>query len=56
MKQLKEKIAKSGLKLTFIADKVGVGQSHLTMMLNENATMPEHVRNAINELLSKVTV
>jgi len=56
MKQLKEKIQKSGLKQNFIAEKVGVGNSHLTMMLNGNAVMPEDVRNKINELLSKVSV
>lgn len=56
MKQLKERISKSGLKQTFIAEKVGVGNSHLTMMLNGNANMPEDIRNKINELLLKVTV
>lgn len=56
MKQLKEKIEASGLKQKFIAEKVNVGESHLTMMLNGKATMPEDVRNKINELLTKVTV
>lgn len=56
MKELKRKIKESGLKQRFIADKLGIGEAHLTMMLNENATMPEHIRNAINELLSRVTI
>lgn len=56
MEKLKEKIKQSGLKQGFIADKIGVGASHLTMMLNGNATMPEDIRNKINQLLSKVTV
>lgn len=57
MKQLKEKIAKSGLKLNFIADKVGIkNPSHLTMMLNGYANMPEEIRNKINGLLTKATV
>lgn len=56
MKQLKEKIRLSGLKQVFIAEKIGIGQSHLTMMLNGNAVMPEDVRNKINELLKRVTV
>jgi ATP phosphoribosyltransferase len=56
MEKLKEKIKQSGLKQGFIADKIGIGASHLSMMLNGNATMPEDVRNKINQLLSKVIV
>lgn len=56
MKQLKEKIKESGLKQNFIADKCGVGHSHFSMMLNGSVTMPESVRNKINELLLKVTI
>lgn len=52
---LREKIKASGLKQKFIAEKVGISESHLTMMLNENASMPEIVRNKINDLLKKVT-
>lgn len=52
MKQLKERIRLSGLKQSFIAEKVGIGSSHLTMMLNGNAVMSEDIRNKINELLS----
>lgn len=56
MEKLKEKINKSGLKKSFIAKKIDIGASHLIMMLNGNATMPEDVRNKINELLSKVII
>ena len=56
MKQLKEKIIDSGLKLNHIARRIGIGASHLTMMLNGNAVMPEEIRNKINDLLSKVAV
>lgn len=56
MEKLKEKIRDSGLKQSYIAARIGVGQSHLTMMLNGNATMPEEIRNKINELLDKMPV
>jgi len=56
MEELKKRIKQLGIKQKFIANRVGVGEAHLTMMLNGNATMPENVRNAINELLSKVLV
>lgn len=55
MKELKRKIKESGLKQKFIAEKVGISEAHFTMMLNENAVMPEAVRNSINSLLQKVT-
>lgn len=51
MEKLKEKIKESGLKQNFIAQKVGIGESHLTMMLSGKATMPEDVRNKIDILL-----
>lgn len=56
MKDLKKRIKESGLKQRFIAEKLGIGESHLTMMLNEKATMPESIRNEINQLLAKVSV
>jgi len=54
MNRLKEKIRQSGLLKTHIAEKVGVSSSHLSMMLNEKATMPESVRNKINDILNSV--
>lgn len=56
MEKLKKRIQERGLKLNFIADRVGVSSPHLTMMLNGNATMPESIRNQINELLEKVAL
>lgn len=56
MEKLKERIRESGLKQNFIADKCGVGHAHFSMMLNGIATMPELVRNRINELLLKASV
>ncbi len=56
MKQLRDRIRNSGLKQKFIAEKIGIGQTHLAMMLNDKATMPEMVRNSINDLLDKVLV
>lgn len=55
MEKLKEKIREAGLRQNFVADKCGVGHAHFSMMLNGTATMPESVRNKINELLIKVT-
>ncbi len=54
MKELRKKIKESGLKQTFIAAKLGISPQYLTMMLSGNATMPEHTRNEINEILAKV--
>lgn len=54
MEKLKERIRESGLKQNHIADKCGVGHAHFSMMLNGTATMPESVRNMINDLLVKV--
>jgi len=56
MEKLKEKIKQSGLKQGFIADKIGVGASHLTMMLNGNATMTAETELAINKILDKYLV
>lgn len=54
MEKLKERIKQSGLKRKFIASKIGIGSSHLTMMLNGNANMPENVEKNINKLLNKI--
>lgn len=56
MKQLKERIKLSGLKQCYIAEKVGIGASHLTMMLNDNAVMPEKIKTAIDKLLDNYTL
>jgi len=53
---LREKIKASGLKQKFIAEKLGLSEAHLTMMLNGKATMPEFIRNDLNTLLKLVGV
>jgi hypothetical protein len=55
MEELKKNIEASGLLKSFIADKVGVSSAHLSMMLNEKATMPEDVRNKITLLLKQAS-
>lgn len=51
---LQEKIKESGLRQNFLADKLGLSKSHFNQMIKGTATMPEHIRNKLNELLSKV--
>lgn len=53
MKELKEAIKQSGLKQNWIAIKVGIGNAHLTMMLNGKAKMGDMVRKKIEKLLEK---
>lgn len=55
MEKLKQRIKQSGLKQKFIADAVGVGESHLTMMLNGigSANMSPELEDKINKLLDK---
>lgn len=53
MKELKLRIKRSGLKQKFISESVGIGESHLTMMLNKGATMSDEVKDKINKLLIK---
>jgi predicted XRE-type DNA-binding protein len=56
MKQLKERIKQSGLKQSYIAERVGISASHLTMMLNEKAKMSETVKIKIDNLLTNFHV
>jgi transcriptional regulator with XRE-family HTH domain len=58
MKQRKQdellaRIKDSGLTKIFIAEKIGVSNAHLSMMLNGNATFSEEHRNKINILLTQ---
>lgn len=52
---LKQKIINSGIKQIKIAEKLGITPEYLNLMLNGKIDMSEHIRNKINELLSKVT-
>lgn len=56
MKELKLRIKRSGLKQKFIANSVGISESHLTMMLNKGATMSDRVRNEIITILEKYKI
>lgn len=56
MKRLTEKIKRSGLLKSHIADKVGLSPSHLSMMLNNKATMPESTRYKINKIVDAVLI
>jgi len=58
MKQRKQtellaKIKDSGLTKVFIAEKIGISNAHLSMMLNGNATFSEEHRNKINSLINQ---
>lgn len=48
---LKQKILDKGLKMKWIADKIGVSSPLLTMYLNGTRTMPEDKERMIKELL-----
>lgn len=58
MEQLKEKIRLSGLKQKFIADKFGISEPHLTMMLNGigSAKMQPDLRVKIEVFLNRYLV
>lgn len=48
---LKQKILEKGLKMNWIASKIGVSNPLLTMYLNGQRTMPEEKEKLIKELL-----
>jgi len=45
------KIKDAGLTKEGIAKKINISNAHLSMMLNGKATLPEDVRNKINNIL-----
>lgn len=49
---LKQKIKKRGLKISWIAEKLGISQPLLSMYLSEKRTMPDLIKNKIEKLLS----
>ena len=51
---LEQKIKKSGLLKSYIAEKVGLSPAHFSMMLNNKIDMPEQVRNKLNIILDSV--
>lgn len=54
MKELKERIEKSGIKRKELAKMIGVSYQYLNLWLNDFATMPEEIENKINEVLNGV--
>jgi predicted transcriptional regulator len=48
---MKQKIKDRGLKISWIAKKVGVSQPLLSMYLNGSRTMPEDIERKIKEIL-----
>jgi len=53
---LKERIVKSGIKQTKIAEIIGVTPEYLNLMINGKQAMSEEIRNKINEILLKVSL
>jgi hypothetical protein len=53
MDQLRKKVKTCGLKQVFIAEKVGVLDTHLSLMLSGKATMPEAVRNKLTKIVEQ---
>ena len=52
MKQLRESIREKGIKMNWIADKIGVSQPLLSMYLSGERLMPEEKERAIKALLN----
>lgn len=48
---MKQKIKDRGLKISWIAEKIGISQPLLSMYLNGDRDMPEHIKDKINEIL-----
>ena len=47
----KERIKNKGLKIVWIAEKIGVSQPLLSMYLNGDRTMPKEVESKLKKLL-----
>lgn len=54
--KLKDRITKSGLKQTKIAEIIGITPEYLNLMINGKQAMSENIRNKINEVLAKVAL
>ncbi len=52
-KTIKERIEESGLKMLWIANKIGIPQSTLSHYINGTRTMPDEINNKIVELIKK---
>lgn len=49
---LKEQIAARGLKLKWIAEKIGVNYASFRVYINNEALMPEQIKKAVKELIA----
>ena len=53
IKSIKERIEEKGLKMTWVADQLGIKYSTLMSYINEFRPMPTSVNNAIIDLIKK---
>ena len=53
IKSIKERIEEKGLKMTWVADQLGIKYSTLMSYINEFRPMPTEVNNAIIDLIKK---
>jgi plasmid maintenance system antidote protein VapI len=51
--KLQQEIKDAGLLKSFVAEKVGISPSHLSMMFNGTVSMPEETRNKITEIIKQ---
>jgi predicted transcriptional regulator len=51
MKKYKKKIKEKGLKMSWIAEQLGISAPSLTMYLNESRTMPYDIEIRLKNLL-----
>lgn len=51
MKKYKKQIKEKGLKMSWIAEQLGISAPSLTMYLNETRTMPKEVELKLNKML-----
>lgn len=52
----KEEIKKRGLKLSFVADLIGVSSSELSMYLNESRKMPEKIEESLKKAIAAIPI
>lgn len=51
MEKIKKRIKQKGLKISWIADQLGISQPSLSMYLNGKREMPKDVELKINKIL-----
>ena len=48
----KKKINEKGLKIKWVADRIGIGRSLLSQYLNGLRNMPDHIESKLKEVLA----